>query len=57
MSIEKLIEDARKRRSPAEQLLLDGKHQERIQRLENRLHKEFQASIVTEELLNKRCTL
>lgn len=57
MSIEKLIEEARAIRSPAEQLLIDGKHQERIATLERRLSKEFKASIVTEELLNKRCTL
>lgn len=53
MTIEKLIEEARKRRSPAEQLLIDGQHQDRMRRLDIKLAKEFKAQIVTEEQLNR----
>lgn len=53
MTIEKLIEEARKKRPIAEQLLMDGKHQERMKRLDIKLAREFKASIVTEEQLNR----
>lgn len=53
MSLEQLIEEARRKRPPEEQARLDAEHRKRMEALDRRLSKEFRDSIVTQEQLNR----
>lgn len=57
MTLEKLIEEARAKRDPAEQARLDEAMRARMRELNQRLHREFKAQEVTEELLNRTISL
>lgn len=55
MTLEQLIEEARTRNGTHEESLRVAK--ERMDKVNKRLAKEWKDQLVTEELLNKRCTL
>lgn len=57
MALEELIEEARKKRSPEEQALIDASLRERMDAVDKRLRREFKASIVTQEQLNRVISL
>lgn len=57
MTLEQLIEANRAKRSPEEQARLDQAMRDRMARLNKRLHREFKAQEVTEELLNRVISL
>lgn len=57
MTLEKLIEQARARRSPEEQAEINRHYQERMQALDKRLRREFKAQEVSQELLNRVISL
>lgn len=57
MTLEKLIEEARARRSPEEQAEINKGYRERMQALDQKLRREFKAQEVTQELLNRVISL
>ena len=57
MSIEELLLIARSNRTPEQQHLIDVKMKARRIVLEAKLNKMMKELEVTEELLNKRCTI
>ena len=57
MSIEQLLLIARSNRTPEQQHLIDAKMKARRVVLEEKLNKMMKELEVTEELLNKRCTI
>ena len=57
MSIEQLLQIARSKRTPEQQHLIDVKMKARRVVLEAKLNKMMKELEVTEELLNKRCTI
>lgn len=57
MSIEELLLIARSNRTPEQQHLIDVKMKARRVVLEAKLNKMMKELEVTEELLNKRCTI
>ena len=57
MSIEQLLLIARSNRTPEQQHLIDVKMKARRVVLEAKLNKMMKELEVTEELLNKRCTI
>ena len=57
MSIEQLLLIARSNRTPEQQHLIDVKMKARRVVLEEKLNKMMKELEVTEELLNKRCTI
>lgn len=57
MTLEQLIEQARSKYTPEEQAAFEEIRRHSMQVLNKRLSKEFNDSIVTEELLNKVVSL
>ncbi len=57
MTLEQMIEKARKRRSPEEQAEIDKAVTDRMKALDLKLSREFKQSIPSQELLNKVISL
>lgn len=57
MTLEQLIEQARSKYTPEERAVYDESRRRSMDVLNKRLSKEFNDSIVTEELLNKVISL